>query len=166
MKSKLSDLRLTLRHMFGLDVRNHARDWVSSPQRNLEAGFAIARALVVLSVPVVIGADGLQGVATLASKPLVAVYSLYAAALILASVTVQRRLAPFIIILMHSADIFWGYAFAASMGGACPVLLWFVFPILAAAFRWGSSAMLVTTLTLVAGVDLFINRTVVGPDGN
>src|SRR5262245_20269714 len=123
MKSKLSDLRLARRHMFGFDLRNSARDWVSSPQRNLEAGFAIARALVVLSVPVVIGANGLQDVTTLASKPLVAVYSLYAAALIFASVTLQRRPAPFVIILLHLADIFWGYAFAASMGGACPVLL-------------------------------------------
>jgi signal transduction histidine kinase len=86
-------------------------------------------------------------------KILVALFSLYAAGLILAFVTFPRKLAPSVFVAVQCTDILWGCAFAASIQSIGPVLLVFVFPMLTATFRWGAPATLGTSLAIVAGLE-------------
>ncbi len=84
-----------------------------SPQTHLEAGFAVARAVVVLSVPLAIGQDDAHaGDVLLSTSALAAMYSLYAAGVILAVVTLARKPAAGVLALIHVADIFWAFIFA------------------------------------------------------
>jgi signal transduction histidine kinase len=141
-----------LRTTCGLKATQGIGNWISGPNRELEAGFAIARALVVLSVALLPN-PGAVAAASALSKPLVTVYSLYAAALIFVSVSTQRKTAPIFMLFVHTADICWTCAFAVSMRSFEPLLLLFLFPIVTATFRWGPPATLATTLALVAGVE-------------
>jgi signal transduction histidine kinase len=149
MNLELSQLKLHFRSALGLDATTEAEDSISSSQRNLEAGFAIARALVVLSIPLTVRPSGDTDFLYSA----VASYSLYAAALIFAIVTIRRQPAPFVIVAIHVADIVWVSVFAASIHSLGSVLLLLVFPMLTATLRWGTSATLATTLALVGVIE-------------
>src|SRR5262245_33441312 len=114
-------------------------DWSRSRCRNLEVGFAIARALVVLSVPLLAAPGMVDSATSLSAKLLVASYSFYAAALIFVFVTIQQKPVPATVVAVHAADILWSCGFAWWMQSLRPVLLPFIFPMLTAALRWGFS---------------------------
>jgi signal transduction histidine kinase len=120
------------------------------PQMNLEAGFAVARAVVVLSVPLAIGqVQQPAGDLYMSSSTLAAIYSLYAAGVILAVVSLTRKPPGWVLGMIHAADIFWAFVFADRLQSMGPALLLMVFPLLTATLRWGPSATLATTLALV-----------------
>jgi signal transduction histidine kinase len=162
MKFERSALKSHLLSTLRFDSKEEPTEWGSGPHRNLEAGFAIVRALLVLSVPLAIGTEGTNTLSSLSSRPLVGLYALYAAALIFASVTIQRKPAPILLVGIHIADILWSCAFASSMHALGPVLLLFAFPMFTATFRWGPVATLTTTLALVASLFAFGGATVTG----
>src|SRR5688572_13076667 len=119
----------------------------SNTQRSLEAGFAVARAVVVLSVPLAISQRSVgEGLIVMSASTLAALYSLYAAGIILAVVTLGRQPAPLVVVAIHLADIFWAFAFATVIDSFGPALLLLVFPLLTATLRWGPSSTLATTL--------------------
>ena len=137
-----------IRSALGMD----AQELNSTSHRKLEAGFALARVLVVLS-SFLLTVRGPGESAPLGSAGiLLALYSMYAAALILLSVTLLRKAPPFFLVAVHIADILWGCVLVSALESPYPVLLLFVFPMLTASFRWGPLATLGTTLALTAGM--------------
>src|SRR5262245_8976655 len=162
MKFEWSVLKSHLLSALRPDSKEDPAESGSGPHPNLEAGFAIIRALLVLTVPLAIGPEGTNTLSSFSSRPLEGLYALYAAALIFASVTIQRKPAPIFLVGIHMADILWSCAFASSMHALGPMLLLFAFPMLTATFRWGPVATLTTTLVLVAGLFTFGGATVTG----
>src|SRR5262245_56546411 len=105
---------------FEPDMTDEPGDWSRSRRRNLELGFAIARALVALSVPLLAASRMVDSATSLSAKVLVASYSLYASALIFAFVTSRRKPVPAVVFAVHAADMLWSCGFAWSMQSLRP----------------------------------------------
>jgi signal transduction histidine kinase len=162
MNAGLPQLKLWMRGAFRMEAMDEARTSRSGPNRSLEAGFAVARALVVLSIPLAAERTGGTAAVLMSSHPVVALYSLYVAALIFLFVTIERKPPVSVLVAVHVGDILWTCVLAASMDSVGPVVLLLVFPMLTATLRWGASATLATTLGLVAALQAAVGPTLPG----
>lgn len=129
-----------------------------------ERVLAAARAFLTVSALVAIYLDATEPARLAAlTYSVLAAYALYSLVLV---VIVHRaiRIAPWHGLLIHGLDILWSSALTfVSEGPVSPFFLFFLFAVLAAAYRWGFRATM-TTAVVVAVVFLLENAvTVYGP---
>jgi signal transduction histidine kinase len=123
----------------------------NSERIEVERGLAVARALLAGAslLAVIIAPTRPAGNASLALALLVA-YAAHGLALFVI-VALRTELSPRVVLLIHAADVLWLVLISLFTNGPnSPFVLYFSFPLLAAAFRWGMIQALATTLTVIS----------------
>lgn len=129
-------------------LRRFRRDSASAPR--IERVLAISRAFLTVTALGAIYLDATEParLATLAYSMLAA-YAAYSLA-VLAWVHRAARVAPAHSILLHGLDILWSSALTAvSEGAVSPFFLFFLFAVVAAAYRWGFMETVATAVVVI-----------------